>query len=83
MNNNEIAVREAERLPNSGLLVNLGPQRRKKIARLKAGDGALARHIHRLVGESRKELGIDDATEIVPVVMIYRCDDPDYSVVVV
>ena len=83
MNDDAIVVHEAERLPNAGLLVNLGPQRRKKIARLKEGDGALARHIRRLVDESRNELGLDAAAEVVPVVMVYRHEDSDYSVVVV
>ena len=83
MNNNKSVVWKSERLPSAGLLVELGPQRRKKIARLKEGDGALAQQIRGLVDQSSKELGIVDATEIVPVLIIYRRDEPDYAVTVI
>jgi hypothetical protein len=70
------------RLPNTGLLVDLGQQRRKRVNRLKHGDGALAWQIQQAVDRQRQELGISADAEIVPVVLLYRRDDPDYVVTV-
>jgi hypothetical protein len=70
------------RLPNVGLVVELGPQRRKQIKRLKRGEGALAQQIQGAVDQRREELGIDVDAEIVPVVLLYRHDEPDYVVIV-
>jgi hypothetical protein len=71
----------AARLPNIGLLIELGPQRRKQIKRLKRGTGSLTQQIQATVDRSREELGIDAAAEIVPVVLLYRRDQPDYVVI--
>src|SRR5262245_22809473 len=71
----------AAALPNVGLLVELGPQRRKQIRQLKRGEGALAYRIQAAVEQRREELGIDAAAEIVPVVLLYRESEPDYVVI--
>jgi hypothetical protein len=68
-------------MPDVGLLVELGPQRRKHIERLKQGDGPLTQRIRLAVEQQREQLGIDDAAEIVPVVLLYRYDQPDYVVI--
>jgi hypothetical protein len=67
-------------LPNIGLVVDFGEQRRKKIRRLKRGRGALTRQIQAAVEEARRDLGIESDTEIVPVVLLYRCPAPKYTV---
>jgi hypothetical protein len=72
----------AARLPNIGLLIELGRQRRKQIKRLKRGNGALTEQIQAAVNTAREELGIDDEAEIVPVVLLYRHDEPEYTVVI-
>jgi hypothetical protein len=66
--------------PAVGLLVDLGRQRRKQIKRLKRGEGRLSRHVQAAVDQSREELGIDPALEIVPVVLLYRRSEPGYVV---
>jgi hypothetical protein len=71
----------AARLPNIGLQIELGPQRRKQIKRLKRGTGSLTQQIQATVDRLREELGIDAAAEIVPVVLLYRRDQPDYVVI--
>ena len=70
----------AVRLPSIGLLVDLGRQRRKQIKRLKRGDGRLTRQIQAALDQSRRELGIDQSAEIIPVVILYRCAEHDYVV---
>jgi hypothetical protein len=67
-------------VPNVGLVVDFGEQRRKKIRRLKRGRGALTRQIQAAVEEARRELGIESDTEIVPVVLLYRRRAPKYTV---
>jgi hypothetical protein len=69
-------------LPNTSLLVDLGQQRRKRIDRLKRGEGALTWQIQEAVDRHRQELGISAEAEIVPVVLLYRRDEPDYVVTV-
>jgi hypothetical protein len=69
------------RMPDLGLLVELGPQRRKDIKRLKRSDGPLTRRIMAAVEQQCEQLGIDPAAEIVPVVLLYRRDKPDYVVI--
>jgi hypothetical protein len=71
----------AARLPNIGLLIELGRQRRKQIKRLKRGTGSLMQQIQVTVDRLREELGINAAAEIVPVVLLYRRDQPDYVVI--
>jgi hypothetical protein len=68
------------KLPNIGLLLEVGKQRRKHIKRLKRGDGRLKRQIQAALDGAREELGIDRSTEIVPVVILYRYPEPDYMV---
>jgi hypothetical protein len=62
--------------PSSGLFLELGRQRRKEISRLKAGTGALTRQLHAAVTRWRGQLDVDAATEVVPVVLLYRRDEP-------
>jgi hypothetical protein len=61
------------RLPNIGILTDLGKQRRKAIKRLKRGDGPLKRQIQATLHRSCEELGIAPEAEVVPVVILYRC----------
>ncbi len=75
-----LPVPVAARTPTIGVLVDLGRQRRKQIKRLKRGNGRLTRHVQAVVEQSREELGIDPAVEIVPVVLLYRRSEPDYVV---
>jgi hypothetical protein len=70
------------RLPNSGLLVEVGPRRRKEIKRLKRGQGGMSLQIQAMVDAARQDLGIAADAEIVPVVLLYRRGDPDYVVIV-
>jgi hypothetical protein len=71
-----------DRVPNIGLVVEFGAQRRKHIKRLKRGEGALAWQIQQAVDQQREELGIDPSAEVVPVVILYRRDEPDYVAIV-
>lgn len=71
----------APTLPDMGLLIDAGHQRRKHIDRLKWGKGRLAREMQATLYSAGKELGIDSATEIVPVILLYRCTDTDYTVI--
>ena len=70
------------RPPESGFRLELGPQRRRDIKQLKRGNGPLAHEIQTAVHRAREELGISPATEIVPVVLLYRRRDA-YSVVII
>jgi hypothetical protein len=56
----------------SGLMLDVGAQSRRRIKRLRRGDGQLARRIHAAVDAAREQLGIDPAAEIVPIVVLYR-----------
>jgi hypothetical protein len=67
--------------PNVGLVLDLGRQRRKQIKRLKRADGELALKVQAAAERLRRDLGIDPGKEIVPVVLLYRCAEPDYVVV--
>jgi hypothetical protein len=69
------------RLPQGGLVVDVGRQPDSRIRRLKRGDGELAREIQAAVARSRESLGIADGAEIVPVVLLYRYGEPDYVVI--
>jgi hypothetical protein len=82
MSKSNSADSNAECLPFTGLLIELGPQRRKQIERLKRGNGALTHQIRVAVEQSRQEFGIDKATEIIPVVLIYRRGRADYVIIV-
>jgi hypothetical protein len=68
------------RLPNQGLLIELGPQSRSQIKRLKRGRGRLARQITQSVSKACEGLGMDPRTEVVPVVILYRRRRDDYRV---
>jgi hypothetical protein len=67
------------RFPGRGMLLDVGPQTRSQIKRLKRGRGRLTRQIAQAVGEASEELGIDAAAEVVPVVILYRRGE-DYQV---
>ena len=68
----QLSVTTAAALSDVGLFIELGSQGRKEIARLKEGTGALSRQIKTAIDHWHKELGIDPATEVVPVVLLYR-----------
>jgi hypothetical protein len=69
------------RLPENGLVVDLGRQSERRIRGLKRGEGELARQVQAVVQQSRESLGIEDGLEIVPVVLLYRCGAPSYVVI--
>jgi hypothetical protein len=75
------SVPTVARLPNIGLMVDLGRQQRRQVKRLKRGDGALTHQIQTAVDRARGELGIGAASEIVPVVLLYRRGETDYVVI--
>jgi hypothetical protein len=68
-------------LASSGLLVELGRQRRKEISRLKQADGPLTRQIEAAVTSWREQLKINLEAEVVPVVLLYRLTEPDYVII--
>jgi hypothetical protein len=72
---------DMECLPFTGLLIDLGPQRRKQIERLKNGVGVLANQIHFAIEHSRERFGIDQAAEIIPVLLLYRRGKDDFAVI--
>ena len=69
------------KLPDIGLVVDVGSQSEDRIDQLKQGRGELARQIQAAIARSPDGLAVDAATEIVPVVLLYRCDRPDYVVI--
>jgi len=69
------------RLPDGSLLVELDRQPRARIRDLKDGGGALAREVQAAVLAQREALGLAADVEIVPVVLLYRCGEPDYVVI--
>lgn len=68
-------------LPDTGLLIDVGRQRQKHVNRLKRGEGRLTREVQAALYNAREELGIDPATEIVPVVLLYHCTESDYALI--
>jgi len=68
-------------LPDVGLLIDVGRQSHDQIRRLKRGNGQLAQQLQMAVLQSRKQLGLGSAAEIVPVVVLYRCSKPKYLVI--
>jgi hypothetical protein len=74
-------VPSAARPCEVGLFVELGRQRPKAIKLLKRGGGALSRQIRAAVERWREQLGIESSAEVVPVVVLYHHDKPDYVVV--
>lgn len=77
----ELSLPPQPALPDTGFLIDVGRQRRKHVNRLKRGEGRLAREVQAALYNAREELGIDPATEIVPVVLLYRCTESDYAVI--
>jgi hypothetical protein len=69
------------KLTDIGLVVDVGSQSEDRIDQPKQGHGELARQIQAAVARSREGLAVDTAAEIVPVVLLYRCDQPDYVVI--
>jgi hypothetical protein len=82
-NRRELSLPTTTPLPDIGLLVELGGQRRKEIRHLKQGDGPLAWQIEAAVASWREGLGIPPDVEVVPVVLLYRQVKPDYVVMAV
>ena len=68
------------KLPDIGLVVAVGSQSEERIDQLEQGRRAGA-PIQAAVARSREGLAVDPAAEIVPVVLLYRCDQPDYVVI--
>jgi hypothetical protein len=64
-------------LPNVGLIVDVGRQRRKHIKRLKRGMGRISTQVEAVADEARGELRIGPDTEIIPVVLLYDVADWD------
>jgi hypothetical protein len=77
----ELSLPTATPLPNIGLLVEVGRQRRKEIRHLKLGDGPLAWQVEAAVASWREDSGVDADVEVVPVVLLYRQVEPDFVVV--
>jgi hypothetical protein len=75
----ELTGAAAAALSNVGLFIELGTQERQDITRLKEGTGALPQQIKEAIEHWRGELGIDTATEVVPVVLLYRRGEPTAS----
>src|SRR5262245_65180848 len=69
------------RLYDVPLVIELGRLRRKQAKRLKRGEGPLTVQIQAAVDRRRAELGVDNAAEIVPVVLLYRREEPDFVVI--
>jgi hypothetical protein len=69
------------KLPDIGLVIDVGNQSGDRIDQLKQGHGELTRQVQAAVARSREGLAADTAAEIVPVVLLYRCDQPDYVVI--
>jgi hypothetical protein len=67
--------------PEAGLLIDIGRQGRKRIRRLKRGEGKLARQVQAAVYQAEKGRGDTHPREIVPVVLLYRCIDTEYALV--
>jgi len=67
-------------LPNLGLIVDVGRQRRKHIKRLKRGLGRISTQVEAAADEARGELRIDPDTEIIPVVLLYDFADRDDAI---
>jgi hypothetical protein len=70
-----------KQLPGIGLMVDMGTQPEARIKRLKRGEGELARQVQAAVLQSRETLGLGTDVEIVPVVLLYSCGEPDYVVI--
>jgi hypothetical protein len=64
-------------LPNVGLIVDAGRQRRKHIKRLRHGIGRIATRVEAAADQARMELRIGPDTEIIPVVLLYELADRD------
>lgn len=58
--------------PGFGLVLDVGPQRRKRVRRLKRGTGKLKTRVALVMNEARAKFGLGDDVEIVPVVILYR-----------
>ena len=67
-------------LPNVGLIVDVGWQRRKHIKRLKRGMGRISTQVEAAADEARGELRIGPDTEIIPVVLLYDFADRDDAI---
>jgi hypothetical protein len=55
-----------------GLFIDLGAQGPDDVALLKDGTGAMAAEIHAALDRWRDSLAVDTASDIVPVVLLYR-----------
>jgi hypothetical protein len=69
------------KLPTGELLLDVGRLPEDQIERLKQGGGELAHQVQAAVSRSRAEPGLGVAQEIVPIVLLYRCAEPDYVVI--
>lgn len=65
--------------PGFGLVLDVGPQRRKRVRRLKRGTGKLTTRVASVVNEARAKFGLGDDVEIVPVVILYRYDEEEIA----
>jgi hypothetical protein len=69
------------KVPGVGLVVDVGSQSEDRIDQLKQGHGELTRQIQAALARSPDGIAANPAAEIVPVVLLYRCDQPDYVVI--
>lgn len=69
------ALPAAVQIPESGLLLDLGPRSRNDLNQLRQGQGRLCEHVAAVIEGARDDLGIPGDVEIVPVVLIYRRSD--------
>jgi hypothetical protein len=76
----ELSLPTTTPLP-TGLLVELGLQRREEISRLRQADGPLTRQIEAVVTSWCEQLKTNPDAEVVPVVLLYRLAEPDYVVI--
>ncbi len=79
----ESTLPAAVRIPDSGLLLDLGAQSRADMKELRQGHGRLYQHIATIIDGVRNELAIPADAEVVPVVLLYRRADQangDYTV---
>jgi hypothetical protein len=82
VNDNDWTLSHPALVPTSsdGFLLDLGQQPRSRVRGLKRGMGDLVGEIRAAVERWRDEFEIQSDTEIVPVVLLYRQDEPDYVV---
>ncbi|TGD98915.1 hypothetical protein [Methylobacterium nonmethylotrophicum] len=58
-------------------IIDIGAQKRGRIRRLRQSSGALSRRLAALAGRICEAARLNDARDVIPVVLLYECvDDP-------